>query len=69
MASMWGAPDYPLIFTKHPISNLTREELRARAEAMLEQIVTILLGTTPGVEVLDKRASSTGRGHLCDFPG
>ena len=44
MASMWGAPDYPIIFTQHPISHLTREQLRARAEAMLEQIVTILTG-------------------------
>jgi hypothetical protein len=43
-ASMWGAPDYPIIFTQHPISHLTREQLRARAEAMLEQIVTILTG-------------------------
>jgi len=42
MASMWGAPDYPIIFTQHPISHLTREQLRVRAEAMLEQIVTIL---------------------------
>jgi hypothetical protein len=46
MASMWGAPDYPLIFTPHPISHLTREQLRARAEAMLEQIVTMLTGHT-----------------------
>ena len=44
MTSMWGAPDYPIIFTQHPISHLTREQLRARAEAMLEQIVTILTG-------------------------
>jgi len=33
-----------LIFTPHPISHLTREQLRARAEAMLEQIVTMLTG-------------------------
>ena len=46
MASMWGAPDYPIIFTQHPISHLPREQLRARAEAMLEQIVTILTGST-----------------------
>jgi hypothetical protein len=46
MANMWGAPDYPVIFTPHPISHLTREQLRARAEAMLDQIVTILTGNT-----------------------
>ena len=44
MARMWGAPDYPIIFTPHPISHLTRAQLRTRAEAMLEQIVTILTG-------------------------
>lgn len=46
MASMWGAPDYPLMFTKHPIRHLTREQLRARAEEMLAQVVLILTGAT-----------------------
>jgi len=50
IASMWGAPDYPIIFTQHPISHLTREQLRARAEAMLEQIITILTGHTSAQE-------------------
>lgn len=44
MASMWGAPEYPVIFTRHPISHLTREELHERAEAMLDQVVSILTG-------------------------
>ncbi len=44
MASMWGADDFPLIFTAHPIAHLTRQELRARAEMMLDQIVQILTG-------------------------
>ena len=47
MASMWGAQDYPIIFTQHPISQLTRAQLRSRAEAMLEPIVTIVTGN-PG---------------------
>jgi hypothetical protein len=47
MASMWGAQDYPIIFTQHPISQLTREQLRSRAQTMLEQIVTIVTGN-PG---------------------
>ena len=38
MAQMWGATDYPLIFTEHPISHLTREQLRQRAEEMMDQI-------------------------------
>ena len=44
MASLWGAPEYPIIFTPHPISNLTRVELRARATAMLDEIVSIVTG-------------------------
>ena len=42
MAAMWGAPDYPVIFTEHPIDTLDKEQLRARAEAMLAQIVAIV---------------------------
>lgn len=42
MASMWGAPDYPVIFTEHPIDTLDKAQLRARAEAMLAQIVAIV---------------------------
>lgn len=44
MASMWGASEYPILFTAHPISHLTRPQLRLRAEAMLDQIVAILMG-------------------------
>ena len=42
MADMWDAPDFPMIFTQHPIANLTRAQLRERAEGMLDEIVTIL---------------------------
>ena len=42
MASMWGAPDYPVIFTEHPIDTLDKGQLRDRAEAMLAQIVAIV---------------------------
>ena len=41
---MWGAPDYPVIFTHHPIAPLTREQLRARANEMIGEIVSILTG-------------------------
>lgn len=44
MASMWGAPDYPVIFTPHPIAPLDSERLRARAQEMMGQIVSILTG-------------------------
>ena len=44
MAKMWGAPDYPTIFTQHPIENLSREQLRRRAEELAPLVVQVLLG-------------------------
>ncbi len=43
MAQMWGAEDYPIIYTSHPISHLNASELRIRAEEMLSTIENILL--------------------------
>ncbi len=42
MARMWGAPDYPTIFTQHPIENLTRDEIRQRAGGLAAQVVQVL---------------------------
>ena len=42
---MWGAADYPTIFTEHPIENLDREQLRERAEGLATEVVTILTGS------------------------
>ena len=44
MAGMWGAPDYPVIYTNHPVAPLTKEQLEARATEMMDQIVAILTG-------------------------
>ena len=44
MAKMWGAPDYPTIFTQHPIENLDREKLRRRAEELAPIVVGVLTG-------------------------
>ena len=44
MAKMWGAAEYPTIFTKHPIENLSREQLRSRAEELAPQVVRVLVG-------------------------
>ncbi len=52
MASLWGAADFPLIFTPHPIASLTREQLRQRAQEMLDQIVAILTGTVVAATAL-----------------
>ena len=44
MARMWGTPDYPVVFTKHPVASLSGNELKARAEEIIDQIVSILTG-------------------------
>ena len=41
---MWGAPDYPTIYTAHPIGSLDREAIRRRAEELADQVVAVLLG-------------------------
>ena len=50
MADMWGAPGFPIIFTQHPLANLNREQLRERAEDMLDEIVDILTGSASGAD-------------------
>ncbi len=42
MAATQGVPDYPAIYIHHPISNQTREQLHQRAEAVADQIVSVL---------------------------
>lgn len=44
MAKMWGAPDYPTLYTPHPIENLDRAQLRQRAETLAAQVVAVLTG-------------------------
>ena len=44
MAKMWGAEDYPTIFTEHPIENLDRAQLRKRAEGLASEVVAVLTG-------------------------
>ena len=44
MAKMWGAADYPTLFTQHPIENLNQEQLRQRAEELAAEVVAVLTG-------------------------
>jgi hypothetical protein len=44
MAKMWGAPDYPTIFTEYPIENLNREQIRSRGEKLATEVVRVLTG-------------------------
>jgi hypothetical protein len=48
MARSWGLPDFRFIAMPHPIANLTPAQLDARAEAVLPEVVKLLLqGQTP----------------------
>ena len=47
MATMWGAPNYPVIFTEHPIGSLTSAQLRQRAEAIVGEVVSVLTQGSP----------------------
>ena len=44
MASMWGASNYPVIYTSHPVGGLDREAVRGRAQELVDQVVAVLTG-------------------------
>jgi hypothetical protein len=44
MASMWGAADYPVIYTPHPVGGLDRETIRQRAEELIDEVVAVITG-------------------------
>jgi hypothetical protein len=37
-----GLPDYPFAVIRHPVANDSDEELRAKAEGVLDEIVALL---------------------------
>lgn len=44
MAATWGAPDYPTIYTAHPVGGLDRQAIRRRAEELAGQVVSVIMG-------------------------
>jgi hypothetical protein len=42
-ASVWGVPDYPVIYMPHPLSTLTDDEIQAGAQRLAAQVVGVLL--------------------------
>jgi hypothetical protein len=42
-ATVWGVPDYPVIYMPHPLSTLTKDEIQAQAQRLADQIVRVLL--------------------------
>ncbi len=45
-ARTWGAADLPILYTPHPIDDLSPEQLEERAATMLDDLVAIVTGTT-----------------------
>ena len=43
MATTWGLPDFKFLMMPHPIANLTPAQLDQRAEAILPEVVRLLL--------------------------
>ena len=43
MARSWGLPEFRFIAMPHPIANLTPAQLDERAEAILPEVVKLLL--------------------------
>ncbi len=48
MTRMMGVPDYEFVVAEHPLSSLTDEECRARAESIADDVERILLGSNTG---------------------
>jgi hypothetical protein len=48
-ASVWGVPDYPVIYMPHPLSKLLETEIQAQAHSLAQQVVRVLqTGTLSG---------------------
>ena len=43
MATTWGLPDFKVLAMPHPIATLTPAQLDQRAEAILPEVVKLLL--------------------------
>ena len=43
MARSWGVPEFRFVAMPHPIANLTDAELDQRAEAIVPEVVRLLL--------------------------
>lgn len=42
-ATVWGVPDYPVMYMPHPLSTRSDEELQVQAQRLARQAVQILL--------------------------
>ena len=44
MAETWGAPDFPVIYTNHPVGTLDRDGVKERAGQLADPVVAVLTG-------------------------
>jgi hypothetical protein len=49
-ATVWGVPDYPVIYMPHPLSTLTDEALHAQAQRLVAPALQVLLTGSLGVD-------------------
>ena len=42
MAELWGVPEFRYVTMRHPLAYLTPDDIDARADALLEQVLTLL---------------------------
>ena len=45
-ASVWGVPEYPVIYMPHPLSALSDAEIQEQAQRLVERVVSVLLRGT-----------------------
>ncbi len=48
MTRMMGVPDYEFVVAQHPLSSLSDDECRERAESIAADVERILLGSNTG---------------------
>ena len=41
-ATVWGVPDYPVLYMPHPLSALSDDEIRVEAQKLVGQVVQVL---------------------------
>jgi hypothetical protein len=51
MTRMMGVPDYEFVVAQHPMSSLTEDECRQRAESIADDVERILLGSNSTSQV------------------
>lgn len=45
-ATVWGVPDYPVLYMPHPLSALSDAEIRDEAQKLVAQVVQVLMTGT-----------------------